>query len=59
MQVIQILNQIKIQKPKQIKTKVVTGVFNLTPMYLSFMTISLVVAMYIMYILIKKSNVKI
>lgn len=41
------------------ETKVVTGVFNLTPMYLSFMTISLVVAMYIMYILIKKRNVKI
>ena len=59
MQVLQIWNQIKIQKPKQIKTKVVTGVFNLTPMYLSFMTISLVVAMYIMYILIKKRNVKI
>ena len=56
MQVLQIWNQIKIQKPKQIKTKVVTGVFNLTPMYLSFMTISLVVAM---YILIKKRNVKI
>ena len=41
------------------ETKVVTGVFNLTPMYLSFMTISLVVAMYIMYILIRKRNVKI
>ena len=37
------------------ETKVVTGVFNLTPMYLSFMTLSLVVAM---YILIKKRNVK-
>lgn len=37
------------------ETKVVTGVFNLTPMYLSFMTISLVVTM---YILIKKRNVK-
>ena len=37
------------------ETKVVTGVFNLTPMYLFFMTISLVVAM---YILIKKRNVK-
>ena len=37
------------------ETKVVTGVFNLTPMYLSFMTISLVVAM---YIFIKKRNVK-
>lgn len=43
----------------KIETKVVTGVFNLTPMYLSFMTISFVVAMYIMYILIKKRNVKI
>lgn len=41
------------------ETKVVTGVFNLTPMYLSFMAISLVLAMYIMYILIKKRNVKI
>lgn len=41
------------------ETKVVTGVFNLTPLYLSFMTISLVVAMYIMYILIKKRNAKI
>lgn len=40
------------------ETKVVTGVFNLMPMNLSFMTISLVVAMYIMYILIKKRNVK-
>lgn len=29
------------------ETKVVTGVFNLTPMYLSFMTISLVAAIYI------------
>ena len=37
------------------ETKVVTGVFNLTPMYLSFITISLVV---VMYILIKKRNVK-
>lgn len=37
------------------ETKVVTGVFNLTPMYLFFMTISFVVAM---YILIKKRNVK-
>lgn len=37
------------------ETKVVTGVFNLTPMYLSFMTISLVLAV---YILIKKRNVK-
>lgn len=37
------------------EAKVVTGVFNLTPMYLSFMTLSLVVAM---YILIKKRNVK-
>lgn len=59
MQVLPIQNQIKILKPKQIKTKVVTGVFNLMPMYLSFMTISLVVAMYIMHILIKKRNVKI
>lgn len=41
------------------ETKVVTGVFNLTPMCLSFMAISLVLAMYIMYILIKKRNVKI
>lgn len=38
--------------------KVVTGVSNLTTMYLSLMTISLFVAMYIMYILIKKRNVK-
>ena len=37
------------------EAKVVTGVSNLTTMYLSFMTISLVVAM---YILIKKRNVK-
>lgn len=37
------------------ETKVVTGVSNLTAMYLSLMTISLVV---VMYILIKKSNVK-
>ena len=37
------------------ETKVVTGVSNLTTMYLSFMTISLVVAT---YILIKKRNVK-
>lgn len=37
------------------ETKVVTGVLNLTTMYLSFMTISFVVAM---YILIKKRNVK-
>lgn len=37
------------------ETKVVTGIFNLIPMYLSFMTISFVVAM---YILIKKRNVK-
>lgn len=36
-------------------TKVVTGLSSLTTMYLSFMTISLVVAM---YILIKKRNVK-
>lgn len=46
----------KVDKESQkTETKVVTGVFNLTPMYLSFMTISLVVAM---YILIKKRNVK-
>ena len=37
------------------ETKVVTGVFNLTTMYLSLMTISLAV---VMYILIKKRNVK-
>ena len=37
-------------------TKVLTGVLNLTTMYLSFITISFVVAM---YILIKKRNVKI
>lgn len=37
------------------EAKVVTGVSNLTAMYLSLMTISLVV---VMYILIKKSNVK-
>ena len=37
------------------EAKVVTGVYNLTAMYLSLMTISLVV---VMYILIKKSNVK-
>lgn len=36
-------------------TKVLTGVLNLTTMYLSFITISFVVAM---YILIKKRNVK-
>ena len=41
------------------ETKVETGVSNLTLMYLSFMTISLVIAMYIIYILIKKRNVKI
>ena len=46
----------KVDKESQkTETKVVTGVSNLTPMYLSFMTISLVVAM---YILIKKRNVK-
>lgn len=42
-------------KSTKIETKVVTGVSNLTTIYLSFMTISLVVAM---YILIKKRNVK-
>lgn len=42
-------------KSTKTETKVVTGVSNLTAMYLSLMTISLVV---VMYILIKKSNVK-
>ena len=42
-------------KSTNTETKVVTGVSNLTTIYLSFMTISLVVAM---YILIKKRNVK-
>ena len=37
------------------ETKVVTGVSNLTTMYLTLMTISLAV---VMYILIKKRNVK-
>lgn len=49
----------KVDKESQkTETKVVTGVSNLTTMYLSLMTISLFVAMYIMYILIKKRNVK-
>lgn len=38
------------------KGTVKTGIPNLTPMYLSLMTISLVVAM---YILLKKRNIKI
>lgn len=42
-------------KSAKTETKVVTGVSNLTTIYLSFMTISLVVTM---YILIKKRNVK-
>ena len=42
-------------KSAKTEAKVVTGVSNLTAMYLSLMTISLVV---VMYILIKKSNVK-
>lgn len=51
--------EIKVDKESQkTETKVVTGVSNLTTMYLSLMTISLFVAMYIMYILIKKRNVK-
>lgn len=46
----------KVDKESQkTETKVVTGVSNLTTMYLFFMIISLVVAM---YILIKKRNVK-
>lgn len=46
----------KVDKESQkTETEVVTGVSNLTTIYLSFMTISLVVAM---YILIKKRNVK-
>lgn len=49
----------KVDKESQkTETRVVTGVSNLTTMYLSLMTISLFVAMYIMYILIKKRNVK-
>lgn len=47
----------KVDKESQkSETKVVTGVSNLTTMYLSFMTISLVVAM---YILIKKKMLKV
>ena len=42
-------------KSAKTETKVVTGVSNLTTIYLSFMTISLVMTM---YILIKKRNVK-
>lgn len=46
----------KVDKESQkTETKVVTGVSNLTTMYLSLMTISLAV---VMYILIKKRNVK-
>lgn len=49
----------KVDKESQkTETRVVTGVSNLTTMYLSLMTISLFVAMYIMYMLIKKRNVK-
>lgn len=46
------------QEKESIKEKgtVKTGIPNLTPMYLSLMTISLVVAM---YILLKKRNIKI
>ncbi len=48
--------EIKVDKESaKTETKVVTGVFNLTTMYLSLMTISLAV---VMYILIKKRNVK-
>lgn len=43
------------KKSEKTETKVVTGVSNLTTIYLSFMTISLVVAI---HILIKKRNVK-
>lgn len=43
------------KKSAKTNTKVLTGVLNLTTMYLSFITISFVVAM---YILIKKRNVK-
>lgn len=48
--------EIKVDKESaKTETKVVTGVFNLTTMYLSLMTISLAV---VMYILIKKRKVK-
>lgn len=48
--------EIKVDKEStKTETKVVTGVSNLTTMYLSLMTISLAV---VMYILIKKRNVK-
>ena len=48
--------EIKVDKESaKTETKVVTGVFNLTTMYLSLMTISLAV---VMYILIKRRNVK-
>ena len=51
-----IITETKVDKKSaKAEAKVVTGVSNLTVMYLSFMTISLVV---VMYILIKKRNVK-
>ena len=49
----------KVDKESQkTETKVVTGVSNLTTMYLSLMTISLFVAMYIMYISVSYTHLR-